>query len=106
MTVLRFDIRHPDGRTEALVVEGERILIGHGAHCEIRLPLDRAALEHIVIEAPGGVVRAEARAYEPPATINGVPFTEAQLAPDSVLSVGGVEMRVAPGAAAAGEQVV
>ena len=60
----------------------------------------------MVIEAPGGVVRAEARAFEPPATINGVPFTEAQLGVDSVLSVGGVEMRVAPGAAAAGEQVV
>jgi hypothetical protein len=65
MSVLRFDIRHADGRAESLLLDADRVLIGSGAHCEIRLPLDQAAVEHVLIEAPGGIVRAQARAFEP-----------------------------------------
>jgi hypothetical protein len=106
MTVLRFDIRHADGRAESLLLDADRVLIGNGAHCEIRLPLDQAAVEHVLIEAPGGVVRAQARAFDPQATINGIPFTEAPLPPDAVLAVGRTEMRVAPSAVSQGDKVV
>lgn len=106
MTVLRFDIRHAEGRTESLLLDADRVLIGTGAHCEIRLPLDQGAVEHVALEVAGGIVRAQARAFEPQATINGVPFMEAQLAPDGVLVIGRTEFRVAPAAAGEGEQVV
>ena len=106
MSVLRFDIRHADGRAESLLLEADRVLIGTGAHCEIRLALDQAAVEHVLIEAPGGIVRAQARAFDPPATINGIPFTEAPLPPEAVLAVGRTEMRVAPAAVSQGDKVV
>ena len=106
VSVLRFDIRHADGRTESLLLDAERVLIGTGAHCEIRLPLDQAAVEHVLVEAAGGILRAQARAFDPQATINGVPFTEAQLTPDAALGIGRTELRVSVAAAAEGEQVV
>ena len=43
MSGLEFRIRHPDGRSEELVVDSDRVLIGSGAHCEIRLPAAEAA---------------------------------------------------------------
>jgi hypothetical protein len=106
MSVLRIDITHADGKAESMLVDAERVLIGSGAHCEIRLPVDQAAIEHVLVETQAGFVRAQARAFEPPATINGVPFTEAALAADAVLAVGAVKMRVAPAQAAQGEKVV
>lgn len=106
MSVLRIDITHADGRAESMLVDAERVLIGSGAHCEIRLPVDQAAVEHVLVETQAGFVRAQARAFDPPATINGVPFTEAALPADAVLSVGVVKMRVAPAEAQQGDKVV
>jgi hypothetical protein len=88
------------------LLDAERVLVGTGAHCEIRLPLDQAAVEHVALETAGGIVRAQARAFEPQATINGVPFMEAQLAPDAVLGIGRTEIRVSPAAAGEGDKVV
>ena len=37
MRVLRFQIRLPHGAIEQVNIESERVLIGSGGHCEIRL---------------------------------------------------------------------
>ena len=50
MSFLRFQIRHPNGQVEHLNVDGERVMIGSGAHCEIRLPVDQAALESVLVQ--------------------------------------------------------
>jgi hypothetical protein len=78
----------PTGQVDQLNIESERVLIGSGAHCEIRLPLDQARVEHVLIElAPAGVF-ARALNFEPPPTINNIAFTQAPLPPDAVLGVG------------------
>ena len=62
MSVLRFEIRYPNGHREAAVVEGERALIGSASHCDVRLPMDAAAYEHVLIEVQGSTLRAESKA--------------------------------------------
>lgn len=94
MGLLKFDIRYPNGHRDLTVVEGERALIGSASHCEVRLPMDQAAYEHLVIEVSAGTVRAEARASEPPATINGMPLTTSPVTPDAMLGAGNVRIFV------------
>ncbi len=87
MRVLRFQIRLPTGQVDQLNIESERVLIGSGAHCEIRLPLDQAKIEHVLIELGPAGVFARAMNFEPAPTINNIPFTQAPLPPESVLGV-------------------
>lgn len=94
MSGLEFRIRHPDGRNEQLVVDSDRVLIGSGAHCEIRLPAAESAVEHVLVTFLGGGVFATARALSPPPTINGSPFTQAPLLAESVLGIGNVQMTI------------
>ena len=94
MSGLEFRIRHPDGRSEELVVDSDRVLIGSGAHCEIRLPAAEAAVEHVLVTFLGGGVFATARALSPAPTINGSPFTQAPLLAESTLGVGQVQILV------------
>ncbi len=88
MQALKFDIRHPDGRLEEIRIDGDRALIGSGAHCEIRLPVDQAGIEHVLIQSNPAGVFAEARSFQPAPTINGGQFTRSQLVPGSVLGIG------------------
>jgi hypothetical protein len=88
MSIIRFDIRFADGRNDVATVEGERALIGHGAHCDVRLPLDQAANEHVAVQVVGGTVRIESKAFEPEATVNGMPFATMPITPELPLTVG------------------
>jgi len=88
VSVIRFEIRYADGRKEVLAVEGERALIGHGSHCDVRLPLDQAASEHVAVEVVGGTLRVETKAFDPPAKVNGIPFTTIPISPDVPLQLG------------------
>jgi hypothetical protein len=95
MSVLRFDIRYPNGHREVAVVEGERALLGSASYCDIRFPVDQSAYEHVIVEVlGGGNLRAVAKAHNPPATINGMPLTSSPLGPDSVLGIGVVQVFV------------
>jgi len=94
LTGLQFRIQLPDGGPQQLLVDSDRVLIGSGAHCEIRLPGDQAAAEHVLISFLGGNMYAQARALQPPPLLNGAPFTEAPLPPNSVLQIGRSEITV------------
>ncbi len=94
MRVLKFQTRYPNGQVEQLSVESERVLIGSGAHCDIRLPLDQARVEHILLEAHPQGLFVRALAFEPPPMINNVPFTQAPLPPGAVLGVTGTQIYV------------
>ncbi len=106
MRVLKFQTRLPTGQLEQLSIESERVLIGSGAHCEIRLPLAEARVEHVLIELGPAGVFARALSFEPPPTINNVPFTQAPLPPGAMLGVSGTQIYIelVEGAAAGGAQ--
>jgi hypothetical protein len=88
MSIIRFEIRYADGGNEVATVEGERALIGHGAHCDVRLPIDQAASEHVAVQVVGGTIRIESKAFEPAATVNGMPFATIPISPELPLTVG------------------
>lgn len=95
MEGMRFKIRHADGRFEELVVESEQVIIGSGAHCEIRLPPEQAHVEHVVVRASAAGIRAIARCLDPAPTMNGVDFVDTPILDGGVLKIGAVELEVA-----------
>jgi hypothetical protein len=104
--ILRFQIRSPQGQIDLVNVEAERATLGSGAHCEIRLPIDQARTEHVRIDLGPAGAFATALAFDPPPTLNGVPFTQTPLPPDGILGVGYTQIQVQAvevGGAAAGQ---
>lgn len=95
MRILRLQIRRPHGQIETIHLEGDRALIGSGAHCEVRLPIDQASPEHVLLEVGAGVTPfVRALTFEPPPTINGIAFTQAPLPPDAVLGLAQTQIQV------------
>ena len=94
MRQLKFQIRQGSGQVDQLTMEAERVLMGSGAHCEIRLPVDQARVEHVLVELGPAGIFVRALSFEPPPTINGVPFQQAPLPPNGVLGVGNVQIVV------------
>jgi hypothetical protein len=94
MPTLKFDITLPDGSKESLQTDAERVLIGRGAYCDIRLPDGMCALEHVAIELTASELRLVARAFTPAPTLDGRTFEEASVTGDALLEIGAVAIRV------------
>jgi hypothetical protein len=94
ISTLVVTVKHPDGRTEEVQVDSDRVLIGSGAHCEVRLAREHGAIEVLLVEARSGGVFAEARSLHPPPMLNGTPFTSGRLLPDAVVSVADLSLSV------------
>jgi hypothetical protein len=94
LVTLSFTLRLPDGRPLELAVDADTALIGSGAHCEIRLSPDDCPIEQMFVEARAGGVFGQARSMNPPALLNGVPFTQGRLLPESILQIGRVQVSV------------
>lgn len=92
---LRFHLRHPDGRAEVLTVDSDRVLVGSGAHCEIRVPAEHAAVEHVEVTMTAGGAYAQARALDRLPTINGSEFVQTPVLDGAVLGVGAVQIQIA-----------
>lgn len=89
---------HRNGKQELHEVQADRALVGSGAHCDVRLPPDQAAVEQLVIEARDEEIFVKVSSFEPPCRLNGAPFLEARLTPDSVIELGPLALRVRLGA--------
>jgi hypothetical protein len=90
-----------------VTIDAERALVGSGPHCELQLPPEDAAPEHLLLEVRNGIVRGTARCLRPAPALNGVRFIEGRILPDSVMTIGSVSLTVSvEGAqeAAAGER--
>jgi len=95
VTGIEFSVAQDEGSVpERIVVDSDRVLIGSGPHCEIRLPADQVAAEHVLITLMGGAIYAQARAAQPPAMLDGVPFTETAVRPGARLQIGAAEITV------------
>jgi hypothetical protein len=89
-------LRGPEQQTEKLTVQCNRLIVGSGAHCEVRLPMEHSSVEHVELTIAGGRVHARARSFEPPPTISGSPFVQAYLEPDVWIGVGPFQILVTP----------
>jgi hypothetical protein len=100
-------VRRPTGGEDSLVVQCDRLVIGSGAHCEVRLPADACAVEHVELTLDAGRVYARARAFEPPPTIGGSPFVQGFVDPGVEIGIGALRILAGPaeggGPAAAGD---
>lgn len=104
MTILKFQVRLHTGQIEQLSIEGDGVLIGSAAHCEIRLPVDQARPEHVMIQVVPQGVYVRAVSFEPPPTLNEMPFSQAELQSGSTLGVGQCQIFVEFANPAAGEK--
>jgi hypothetical protein len=91
---LKFVIRDAAGNQRELCVDSDVARLGSGAHCEIRLPAEQAAPEQLRIEARAGGVFAEVCSLTSAPLLNGLPFTQGRLLPESWLHVGNFQVSV------------
>jgi hypothetical protein len=96
---LKFSLIDAGGKLQTLAVDSARALVGSGAHCEVRLSAEHCPVEQLLLEARSGGVYAEARCLEPPALLNGVPFTQGRILPESVIQIGPCRLQVQLGEA-------
>ncbi len=95
MEEIRFEVRHPDGRRERLVVQASRATVGAGAHCDVRLAVDQAAAEHVVVELVADGVRFQGVASAPPAALDGVPLGVRVVPQWGLLKIGDTQIHAA-----------
>jgi hypothetical protein len=91
---LKFHVRWPTGRVEVLLVDAPSALIGTAAHCEVRLPTEGGAHEHVEVLATNGAVHLSTRSESAPALLDGHPFVAGPWPPGSVLTIGETQMSV------------
>jgi hypothetical protein len=106
METIRFCVTHTSGRIEELLTESAQVLVGSGAHCEIRLPIDQARVEHVLIQSTPAGLRAIARAFDPPPRLDGAEFTQAPILGRAVLVVGETRIEVSPSTSEAARRAV
>jgi hypothetical protein len=87
-------VLRPGNVLERLVIPGGRILIGSGAHCDIRVDGTGCAREHVELELEGDHVVARARAHSPPPMLCGQPLVATKLDPDAQIAVCGTRITV------------
>jgi hypothetical protein len=83
----------PDATT-TLELSSGRALVGSGAHCDVRLAPDEAAMEHLLIEARDEQIFVEVRNLEPACRLNGAPFLGGFLPVEAPLELGALVLKV------------
>jgi hypothetical protein len=85
-------VRKPTGFEESITAHCERVLIGSGAHCEVRLPVEHAAVEHVELTIVNGRVYARARAFDPAPTLGGSPLVQGFVEPGAEIGLGALRL--------------
>lgn len=79
MKTLVFLVQEPRRPDLVVEVQSDRVLFGSGAHCDIRLPLEAAAWEHVVVTQEGASVVARVVPSDMSAVFDGEARREAEL---------------------------
>ena len=103
ISVLEVQLAFPDGRKQELTIDAEFVVVGSGAHCEVRLSAEDAAPEQLEVRVSDAGCFARVRSFERPVFLDGVRFDEGPLPPSGVLEIGSVRMRLALGSSSKGE---
>jgi hypothetical protein len=101
MEQLTFDILHADGRRESTTAQALRIVIGSGAHCDVRLAPDQAAFEHVAIEDHPAGPLMRSLATSPAVVLDGAPLTTHALGVSARFSIGATQIEIKRAALAA-----
>jgi hypothetical protein len=92
--VLDINIARPDGRAEHLVIRHARVLVGSGAHCDIRIDGPAASREHLELELQGDKLLGRALCHAPPPLVQGVPLVAGALESGTQITVSGTRITV------------
>jgi hypothetical protein len=92
----RFKLTFGDGHIENMLVDAERALIGSAAHCEVRLPPEIAAHEHVEVFAHEGAVHfaTKPHARDNLPLLDGTATMEGTWGTASTLRIGDVSMTI------------
>ena len=95
---LHLTVKRPDAAAESLVVTASRVLVGTGAHCDVRISGLGAAREHLALELEGATVFARALATAPPPFAKGKALFGLNLGGSGDVAVAGtrISFHVAP----------
>ncbi len=86
-------VRKPREADERFEIEDSRILVGSGAHCDIRLPID-CAYEHVLITLEADALVARPVLKELTMLVDGERAAERELRPGNVIAVEGSTIEV------------
>jgi hypothetical protein len=86
---------HRRGKLETIEIQQSRVLVGSGAHCDLRLSPEEAAIEQLLIEGRDDAIHVRVTAFDPPCRLNGAPFLEGRLSADAMLELSaGTALRI------------
>lgn len=90
------EIVRPDSPTqvEKLNIQAARVIIGAGAHCDVRVDGTMAAREHLVLELVNDEIIATVRCVHPPPFVRGKPLRDGRIASGEEIAVTGTRIRV------------
>jgi hypothetical protein len=92
-SALRIEL-HRGSTVTPIDLQDDRVLIGSGSHCDVRLAPDEAAVEQLLVEILGDDVYVRTRSIEHSCLLNGAPFFEGRVSASSMLEFGGVGIRI------------
>lgn len=94
MAKIELELQREAQRPEIICVDSERVLIGSEAYCDVRLPSDEAAPEHLLLEVSGQSLRVVALSAARPLWINGKATVRSTIASGSTIGLGKLAIRV------------
>jgi hypothetical protein len=91
---IQLEVLRPDGTREELTIQASRVLVGAGAHCDVRISGTGAGHEHLVLDLVGREIHAQAKHFAPPPYCEQNPLLNANLGQTAEIAVVGTRIRV------------
>jgi hypothetical protein len=92
--VFAIDVQRPDGTVDHLVIRHARVLVGAGAHCDIRIDGTGAAREHVELQLQGETLLARGLFHAPPPFVRGAPLVASALESGEQIAVCGTRITI------------
>jgi hypothetical protein len=92
---IQLEVQRPDGTREELTINASRVLVGAGAHCDVRISGTGAGQEHLVLDLVGEEIHAVSKHFAPPPFHAKKPLLEpTNLGKTADIAVVGTRLRV------------
>jgi hypothetical protein len=91
---IHLEVWRPDGTREELTINATRVLVGAGAHCDVRISGTGAGNEHLVLDLVGEEIHAHAKHFAPPPFHNQQALLNGNLGKSAEVAIVGTRLRV------------